>query len=165
MRNLRWGIAGLLFLSTLINYIDRQTLSVLAPVLRDQFHMSNTDYSRVLFAFLLAYMIMQSGSGRIMDRLGTRRGFSLTIAWWSVAAVLHAAAASVLTFGACRFLLGLGEAGNWPGGVKAVSECSLIYVGWKTATTMPRKSQTLGNPKRVCDVELRQFLENGRREP
>jgi ACS family hexuronate transporter-like MFS transporter len=118
----RWGVAALLFFATVINYIDRQTLSVLAPVLRDEFQMTNSDYSRVVFAFLLAYLIMQSGSGRIMDWLGTKTGFSLTIAWWSVAAMLHAAAASVMSLGAFRFLLGLGEAGNWPGGVKAVSE-------------------------------------------
>lgn len=119
---MRWWVATLLFLATVINYVDRQTLSVLAPVLRDEFHMTNTDYSHVVSAFLLAYMIMQSGSGRIMDRLGSRRGFSLTIAWWSAAAMLHATANSILSFGAFRFLLGLGEAGNWPGGVKVVSE-------------------------------------------
>jgi ACS family hexuronate transporter-like MFS transporter len=115
-------VAGLLFLATIINYVDRQTLSVLAPSLRDQFRMSNTDYSRIVFAFLLAYTFGQSGSGKIMDWLGTRRGFSLTMVWWSVAAMLHATANSVLHFGLFRFLLGLGEAGNWPGGVKAVSE-------------------------------------------
>lgn len=119
---MRWGVAALLFLATVINYIDRQTLSVLAPVLRDEFHMTNTDYSRVVFAFLLAYLIMQSGSGRIMDWLGTKAGFALTITWWSLAAMLHATAHSVMSFGVFRFLLGLGEAGNWPGGVKAVSE-------------------------------------------
>lgn len=122
IRHLRWWVAGLLFLATIINYVDRQTLSVLAPSLRDQFRMSNTDYSRIVFAFLLAYTFGQSGSGKIMDWLGTRRGFSLTMAWWSVAAMLHATANSVLHFGLFRFLLGLGEAGNWPGGVKAVSE-------------------------------------------
>lgn len=122
IRYLRWWVAGLLFLATIINYMDRQTLSVLAPTLRDQFHMSNTDYSRIVFAFLLAYTFGQSGSGKIMDWLGTRRGFSLAMAWWSVAAMLHATANSILHFGLFRFLLGLGEAGNWPGGVKAVSE-------------------------------------------
>lgn len=122
MTRTRWWVATLLFLATVINYVDRQTLSVLAPELRARFHMSNTDYAHVIFAFLLAYMLMQSGSGRMMDRLGTRRGFSLTIAWWSAAAVLHAAANSALAFGSFRFLLGLGEAGNWPGGVKVVSE-------------------------------------------
>ena len=122
IRHLRWWVAGLLFLATIINYVDRQTLSVLAPTLRDQFHMSNTDYSRIVFAFLLAYTFGQSGSGKIMDWLGTRRGFSLAMAWWSVAAMLHATANSILHFGLFRFLLGLGEAGNWPGGVKAVAE-------------------------------------------
>lgn len=122
IRHLRWWLAGLLLAATVINYLDRQTLSVLAPLLRDLFGMSNTDYSRVVFAFMLAYTLMQSGSGRILDWLGTRRGFSLTILWWSAAAMLHAAAGSALGLGLCRFLLGLGEAGNWPGGVKAVSE-------------------------------------------
>jgi MFS transporter, ACS family, hexuronate transporter len=118
----RWSIATLLFIATLINYIDRQTLSVLAPVLRDEFQLTNTDYSRIVFAFLLAYMIMQTGSGRLMDWMGTKKGFSLTICWWSAAAMLHAATTSALNLGAFRFLLGLGQAGNWPGGVKAVSE-------------------------------------------
>lgn len=112
----------MLFLATVINYLDRQALSILAPELRDRFHMTNVDYSRILFAFLLAYLIMQSVSGRLMDKLGTRRGFSLTIAWWSAAAMLHAIATSARSFGVCRFLLGMGEAGNWPGGVKVVSE-------------------------------------------
>ncbi len=122
MTRKQWSVVALLFFATVINYVDRQTLSVLAPELRDRFHMSNTDYSRIVFAFLLAYMLMQSGSGRLLDRLGTRRGFALTIAWWSAAAMLHAAANSAVFFGFTRFLLGLGEAGNWPGGVKAVSE-------------------------------------------
>ena len=122
MTRSRWWVVTLLFLATVINYVDRQTLSVLAPVLRDEFHMTNTDYSRIVFAFLLAYMVMQSGAGRMMDRLGTRRGFSLSITWWSAAAMLHATANSILSFGLFRFLLGLGEAGNWPGGVKVISE-------------------------------------------
>lgn len=122
MAHLRWFIVSLLFLSTVINYVDRQTMSVLAPVLREQFQMSNTDYSRIVFAFLLAYMIMQSGSGWLLDRLGTRMGMALIVGWWSIAAILHATAASVFSFGMFRFLLGMGEAGNWPGGLKAVSE-------------------------------------------
>ncbi|MGC8794059.1 MAG: MFS transporter, partial [Bryobacteraceae bacterium] len=122
MRGLRWWIAGLLFAATLINYVDRQCLSVLAPLLRDEFAMSNTDYARVVSAFMLAYMIGQTASGRLMDRLGTRAGFALCMIWWSAAAMLHAAARSALHLGAFRFLLGLAQAGNWPGGVKAVSE-------------------------------------------
>jgi len=122
IKHLRWWIAGLLFLATVINYIDRQTLSVLAPLLRDKFGMTNTDYSRVIFGFMLAYTIMQSGSGRLMDWLGTKRGFSLAIIWWSIAALLHSVANSALHLGFFRFLLGMGEAGNWPGAVKAISE-------------------------------------------
>ena len=113
---------SLAFWATVINYLDRQTLSVAAPVLRDQFHMSNTDYSRVLFAFLLAYTIMNGVSGPLIDRLGTRLGYGLCIAWWSAAALLHAAARGPVSLGAFRFLLGIGEAGNWPGGVKVVAE-------------------------------------------
>ena len=119
---LRWWAVSMLFLATVINYLDRQALSILAPELRDRFHMTNVDYSRILFAFLLAYFIMQGVSGRIMDRLGTRKGFSLTIAWWSAAAMLHSLARSARSFALCRFLLAMGEAGNWPGGVKVVSE-------------------------------------------
>jgi len=113
---------GLAFWATVINYLDRQTLSVAAPVLREQFHMSNVDYSRVVFAFLLAYTIMNGVSGPLIDRLGTRLGYALCIAWWSAASVLQAFSRGALSLGACRFLLGMGEAGNWPGGVKVVAE-------------------------------------------
>lgn len=118
----RWLMISLAFWATVINYLDRQTLSVAAPVLRDQFHMSNTEYSRVLFAFLLAYTIMNGISGPLIDRLGTRLGYGLCIAWWSVAALLHAFARGAMSLGVFRFLLGMGEAGNWPGGVKVVAE-------------------------------------------
>jgi len=113
---------GLAFWATVINYLDRQTLSVAAPVLRDQFHMSNVDYSRVLFAFLLAYTVMNGVSGPLIDRLGTRLGYGLCMAWWSAAAILHALARGSVSLGAFRFLLGAGEAGNWPGAVKVVAE-------------------------------------------
>lgn len=110
------------FWATVINYMDRQTLSVAAPVLREQFHMSNTDYSRVVFAFMLAYTISNGISGTVIDRLGTRLGYALCIGWWSVAAVLHAFSRGAVSLGVARFLLGIGEAGNWPGGVKVVAE-------------------------------------------
>jgi len=113
---------SLAFWATAINYLDRQTLSVAAPVLRDQFHMSNEEYSRVVFAFLLAYTIMNGVSGPLIDRLGTRLGYGLCIAWWSAAAFLHAFARGAASLGVFRFLLGIGEAGNWPGGVKVVAE-------------------------------------------
>src|ERR1044071_993760 len=109
---LRWLMIAFVFLATVINYLDRQTLSVAAPTVREQFHMTNVDYSRVVFAFLLAYTIMNGVSGPLIDRLGTRAGYALTVAWWSVAAMLHAFARGTWSFGACRFLLGIGEAGN-----------------------------------------------------
>ena len=113
---------SLAFWATVINYLDRQTLSVAAPVLREQFHMSNVDYSRVVFAFLLAYTIMNGVSGPLIDRLGTRLGYGLCVAWWSISAMLHAFSRGAVSLGVYRFLLGMGEAGNWPGGVKVVAE-------------------------------------------
>jgi len=120
--NRRWLMISLVFLGTAINYLDRQTLSVVAPVLIDQFHMSNEAYSRVIFAFMLAYTIMNGIFGPLIDRLGTRFGYALTAAWWSGAAMLHALASGPWTLGLYRFLLGMGEAGNWPAGVKVVAE-------------------------------------------
>ncbi|MEO8370613.1 MAG: MFS transporter, partial [Candidatus Solibacter sp.] len=118
----RWLMIGFAFWATVINYMDRQTLSVAAPVLREQFHMSNTQYSRVVFAFMLAYTISNGVSGSVIDRLGTKLGYALCMAWWSIAALLHAFASGAVSLGAARFLLGIGEAGNWPGGVKVVAE-------------------------------------------
>lgn len=120
--NRRWFMIALVFLATAINYLDRQTLSVAVPVLREEFHMSNSAYADVLFAFMLAYTIMNGLSGLLIDRLGTRVGYALCIAWWSGAAMLHAAATGPVSLGVYRFLLGMGEAGNWPAGVKVVAE-------------------------------------------
>jgi ACS family hexuronate transporter-like MFS transporter len=113
---------SLVFSATVINYLDRQTLSVAAPVLIEQFHMSNVAYSRIVFAFMLAYTIMNAVSGPLIDRLGTKVGYALCIAWWSASSVLHAFARGPISLGAYRFLLGMGEAGNWPAGVKVVAE-------------------------------------------
>src|SRR5215471_17500715 len=118
----RWLIISLPFLATVINYLDRQTLSVVVPELREQFHMSNTEYSRVVFAFMLAYTISNGISGPLIDRLGTRLGYALCIAWWSAAAVLHALTRGPFSLGVFRFLLGIGEAGNWPAAIKVVAE-------------------------------------------
>ena len=118
----RWLMISFAFWATVINYLDRQTLSVAAPVLREHFHMSNVDYSRVLFAFLLAYTLSNGISGPIIDRLGTKLGYALCILWWSVAALLHSFATGALSLGMFRFLLGIGEAGNWPAGVKVATE-------------------------------------------
>jgi len=119
---MRWTMIALAFFATLINYLDRQALSVAAPVLLVQFHMSNIDYSRILFAFMLAYTLMNGVSGVMIDRLGTRAGYALFVGWWSLCALLHAFAQGMLSLGVFRFLLGLGEAGNWPGAVKVVAE-------------------------------------------
>ena len=119
---MRWTMIALAFFATLINYLDRQALSVAAPVLLAQFHMSSIHYSRVLFAFMLAYTLMNGVSGVMIDRMGTRAGYALFVGWWSLCALLHAFAQGMLSLGIFRFLLGLGEAGNWPGAVKVVAE-------------------------------------------
>jgi MFS transporter, ACS family, hexuronate transporter len=119
---LRWAMIGLVFLATVINYLDRQSLSVIAPRLRDEFGMTNTEYGRVIFAFMLAYTIMNGASGVLIDRLGTKLGYALFMLWWSAATLLHTFASGVWSLGAFRFLLGLGEAGNWPAGVKVAAE-------------------------------------------
>jgi MFS transporter, ACS family, hexuronate transporter len=122
IKHLRWYIGGLLFLSTVINYIDRQTLSVLAPYLKTEYQWTNTDFAMVLIAFRVAYAIGQTIAGRQIDRLGTRAGLSLAVLWYSVAAMATSLASGLRSFAAFRFALGLGEAGNWPGATKAVSE-------------------------------------------
>jgi ACS family hexuronate transporter-like MFS transporter len=113
---------SLAFWATLINYLDRQALSVAAPVLRERFHMNNVAYSRVVFGFLLAYTIMNGISGPLIDRLGTRLGYALCIGWWSIASILHVFARGALSLGVFRFLLGAGEAGNWPAAIRIVAE-------------------------------------------
>jgi ACS family hexuronate transporter-like MFS transporter len=122
VRGLRWYIGGLLFLSTVINYIDRQTLSVLAPYLKTEYAWNNSDFALVLIAFRVAYAVGQTAAGRIVDRLGTLRGLSLAVLWYSTAAILTSLATGLRSLSAFRFALGLGEAGNWPGATKAVSE-------------------------------------------
>lgn len=111
-----------MFASTTINYIDRQTLSVLAPYLKREFVWSNSDFALLVIAFRAAYAIFQPVSGRLLDRLGTRRGLSLAVLWYSGIAVATSLATGLGSFAAFRFLLGAGEAANWPGATKAVSE-------------------------------------------
>ena len=120
--SLRWWIAGLLFLSTVINYIDRQTLSLLAPYFKQDYHWTNADYANIVVAFRVAYSIGQTVCGRIMDRLGTKRGLTLTVIWYSLVSILTPLARGFSSFLGFRFLLGAGESGNWPGATKAVSE-------------------------------------------
>jgi MFS transporter, ACS family, hexuronate transporter len=118
----RWGMIWLAFFATLINYLDRQSLSVAAPILETQFHLSSIDYSRVLFAFMLAYTLMNGASGLLIDKLGTRAGYGIFVGWWSLCAMLHAVVRGFWSLAVLRFLLGAGEAGNWPGAVKVVAE-------------------------------------------
>ncbi|HTM51755.1 MAG TPA: MFS transporter [Bryobacteraceae bacterium] len=119
---LRWWICGLLFASTVINYIDRQTLSVLAPYLKEDYGWNNTDFAKIVIAFRLAYAIGQSVCGRLMDRVGTRRGLTISVLWYSAAAMLTSLASGLRSFCVFRFLLGIGESANWPAATKAVSE-------------------------------------------
>jgi ACS family hexuronate transporter-like MFS transporter len=120
--NLRWWIGGLLFASTVINYIDRQTLNVLAPYLKAEYHWTNSDFALIVIAFRLSYAVVQFVGGRFIDLVGTRRGLTITVAWYSMMAMVTSLATGLRTFCAFRFLLGAGEAANWPGATKAVSE-------------------------------------------
>ena len=122
IRNLRWWIGGALFASTVINYIDRQTLNVLAPHLKTEFHWTNSDFALLVISFRVAYAVMQTVAGRLLDRFGTRRGLLFSVIWYSVAAMLTSFSVGLKSFAGFRFLLGSGEAANWPGATKAVSE-------------------------------------------
>jgi len=118
----RWLIVLLLFFLSTINYLDRQSLSVLAPTLRERLSFSVEQYSYIVSSFLVAYTIGYLFCGRILDRLGTRAGIAIAISFWSAASCLHALARSWTHLAAFRFLLGLGESFNAPGGAKAIRE-------------------------------------------
>jgi ACS family hexuronate transporter-like MFS transporter len=118
---MRWYIGALLFLSTVVNYIDRQTLSVLAPQLKTEFAWSNADFAWLVIAFRVAYGGGQMFAGRLLDRIGTRAGLSLTVACYSTVAALTSLAAGLRSFAVFRFLLGAAESANWPGATKAVA--------------------------------------------
>jgi ACS family hexuronate transporter-like MFS transporter len=117
----RWTVVALLFFATTINYVDRQVLGILAPTLQRELAWSETDYGRIVSWFSLAYGFGLLGMGRFLDRIGVRKGFTIAIVAWSAAAMAHAFARTVAGFAAARALLGLGEAGNFPGALKAVS--------------------------------------------
>jgi ACS family hexuronate transporter-like MFS transporter len=120
--NLRWWICALLFASTVINYIDRQTLSLLSPYLKQIYHWTNSDYANLLIGFRIAYSLGQTLCGRLMDRLGTRRGLTLSVLWYSLVSMATSLASGFYSFATFRFLLGAGESANWPGATKAVAE-------------------------------------------
>jgi len=120
--NLRWFVVGLVALATVINYIDRQAMGILWPDIKAEFGFSNQDYANIFGVFVLAYAFGQTIFGKIFDWLGTRIGFVLSIGVWSIATALHAFGSSVLTFQIFRIILGVAEAGNWPGASKANAE-------------------------------------------
>lgn len=121
-RNYRWTICALLFFAAVINYIDRQIIGILKPVLQTELGWDEIGYSNIVFWFQVAYAIGFVSIGRLMDHLGTRKGFTLSVGFWSLAAMAHALAHSVFTFSLARFALGLGEAGNFPAAIKTVAE-------------------------------------------
>ena len=118
----KWLIIGLLCAATTINYVDRQTLSILSPLLRQEFQLSEQDYANIVTAFLVPYTVMYALGGRLLDRLGVRRGLGFALGWWSVATMLTAWARGAFSLGACRFLLGVGEPCVFPAGVKVCGE-------------------------------------------
>ncbi|MDT0629398.1 MFS transporter [Alteromonas sp. W364] len=128
MKNLRWWVIALIALATVINYIDRQTLSVLWPFMGKEIYPDKTDaelkevYGIISIVFLFSYAFGQAIFGKIFDWIGTRLGFVLSIGIWSIATILHAFAQGILTFSIFRAILGISEAGNWPGAAKANAE-------------------------------------------
>lgn len=118
----RWTVCALLFFATTINYVDRQVLSILAKTLETKIGWDSIQYGYITSAFQAAYAVGLLGAGRVMDRLGTRKGFAIAISIWSVAAMAHAAATTAFTFGLARAFLGFGEAANFPACIKTVAE-------------------------------------------
>lgn len=117
-----WILCGLLFFAAALCFLDRQVLSVLAPQIIAEFGMSNTSYSRVVFAFVLSYTLMLVIGGRLMDALGTRRGLAISVGFWSLASAAHAFVAGPLSLGVARFFLGAGEGPAIPGAIKGAVE-------------------------------------------
>ncbi|HEX3730819.1 MAG TPA: MFS transporter, partial [Opitutaceae bacterium] len=117
----RWVILALLFASTALNYIDRQTLSVLLPELERKIALTPAEYGTITSLFLVAYMVAQPVAGALIDAIGTRAGFAVMVLFWSAASILQGLVRGALGFGILRVLLGLGEAGNWPAGCRAVA--------------------------------------------
>jgi len=118
----RWRIVVLLFFATTINYIDRQVLGILAPQLQQQFGWSEADYGFIIMAFQIAYAAGLISMGTLLDKIGTRLGYMISISLWSLAGIVHAAAGSVFSFSAARFALGIGQSANFPAAVKTVAE-------------------------------------------
>jgi ACS family hexuronate transporter-like MFS transporter len=132
--NLRWYIGGALFLSTVINYIDRQTLNVLAPHIKADFGWDNSTFALLIISFRAAYALGQTVAGRFLDSVGIRKGLTLAVAFYSASAVLASLAGGLRTFCVFRFLLGAGESANWPGAAKTVAQWFPRHqTGWAVA--------------------------------
>lgn len=122
IKGLRWYIVLLLCLASELNYLDRQTLSVLAQTIQDELQITTREYADITSAFLISYTVMYAVCGRLVDVLGTRWSFLLFVSFWSIATMLHAGARSALQFSVCRFLLGAAEPMSFPAGIRAVAE-------------------------------------------
>lgn len=120
--HLRWSITALLAASTALNYLDRQTLSILVGTIQKDIKFTDVQYSYITTTFLIGYTVMTAISGRLLDWMGTRKGLSIAVAIWSFASVLHPLCRTVTQFSLCRLLLGIGESANFPAGVKAIAE-------------------------------------------
>ncbi|MGV8096810.1 MAG: MFS transporter [Mangrovibacterium sp.] len=118
----RWTICALVFFATTVNYLDRQVISLLKPILEKEFNWTETDYSNVVIAFQIAYAIGFAGFGRIIDKMGTKLGYALSLTLWSLSAMGHALAKTTFGFCVARASLGLSEGGNWPAAIKTIAE-------------------------------------------
>ncbi|WP_420145614.1 MFS transporter [Sphingobium sp.] len=118
----RWVVVGLLFAATAINYVDRQMIGVLKPTLASEMQWSETDYANIVFWFQAAYAVGYLGFGRVVDMVGARFGYAIAVVIWTIAHMAHGGVHSVTQFAMARFGLGVGESGNFPAGIKAVTE-------------------------------------------
>ena len=122
LKGLRWWVVSLVALATVINYIDRNALAVMWPAISDELGMDKWDYALIVNCFMVGYAIGQGAFGKIFDAIGTRLGFVLAIVGWSVAVALHAVVRTAFQFSVVRFVMGVAEAGNWPGATKSNAE-------------------------------------------
>jgi ACS family hexuronate transporter-like MFS transporter len=122
IKNYRWIVVALLFFATTINYLDRQVIGLLKPTLEKEFQWTETDFAHIVMAFTAAYAVGLLFFGWLIDKIGTKAGYALSVIIWSLAGMLHAIAKSVAGFSLARIGLGIGEAGNFPAAMKAVAE-------------------------------------------
>jgi len=122
MKNFRWTICVLVFFATTINYLDRQVIAILKPILEKEIGLTEIDYGYIVMAFQVAYAVGMIFAGRLIDAVGTRLGYALSLIFWSIAAMLHAFARGAFSFGVFRAMLGLAESGNFPAAIKTVAE-------------------------------------------